>query len=185
MTTAKKLMTAEELLALPDDDKRHELVRGELIEMPPPGVAHGFVTDNFSWFFGYFVRMNNLPFATASEMGFYVEREPDTVFAPDYALIARARLPEPTPSRGYIYGVVPDLVVEVVSPDYPAATVNVKTQMWLEAGVRLVMTAYIEEQTAVVNRDDGIVQRFGVNDTLTADPVLPDFTCAVADIFAY
>ena len=43
MTTAKKLMTAEELLALPDHDNRQELIRGELIEMPPPGLMHGLV----------------------------------------------------------------------------------------------------------------------------------------------
>ena len=35
MTTAKKLFTSEDLLAMPDDGKRYELIRGELIEMPP------------------------------------------------------------------------------------------------------------------------------------------------------
>ena len=30
MTTSKKLLTADELLAMPDDGMRHELVRGEL-----------------------------------------------------------------------------------------------------------------------------------------------------------
>ena len=35
MTTAKKLLTADDLMAMPDDGKRYELIRGELIEMPP------------------------------------------------------------------------------------------------------------------------------------------------------
>jgi hypothetical protein len=35
MTADVKLMTAEELLALPDDGMRHELVEGELRTMAP------------------------------------------------------------------------------------------------------------------------------------------------------
>ena len=44
MTTAKKLFTSEDLLAMPDDGKRYELVRGELIEMPPTSHDHGMVS---------------------------------------------------------------------------------------------------------------------------------------------
>jgi Uma2 family endonuclease len=36
-------MTAEQLLELPDDGVRHELVRGELRTMPPAGFRHGLV----------------------------------------------------------------------------------------------------------------------------------------------
>ena len=35
-TTPTALMTAEELMDLPDDDLRHELINGELITMPLP-----------------------------------------------------------------------------------------------------------------------------------------------------
>ncbi|MYC31863.1 MAG: Uma2 family endonuclease [Chloroflexi bacterium] len=185
MTTAKKLMTAEELLMLPDDGKRHELVKGELIEMPPPGLMHGLVVDAFGWLLGSFIRLNDLPFISTSEAGIFIEREPDTVLAADFALISRERIPEPLPDRGYVFGLVPSLVVEVLSPDYPASVANAKTQMWLDAGVRLVLTAHIADKTIVAHRDDGTVQRFGVNDTVTGAPVLPGFTCAVADIFAY
>ena len=41
MTTAKKPMTADELLHLPDDNLRHELVRGELTTMPLNDWDHG------------------------------------------------------------------------------------------------------------------------------------------------
>ena len=37
MATTTKLMTAEELLEMPDDGFRYELVRGELIKMAPTG----------------------------------------------------------------------------------------------------------------------------------------------------
>ncbi len=185
MTTAKKLLTAEDLLALPDDGKRHELVRGELIEMPPPGVMHGIVVGNFGLLLSAFVRQNNLPFVVTFEVGIYIEQDPDTVRAADFALISHERVQEPLPRRGYVAGLIPDLVVEVISPGYSATAANARALMWIDAGARLVLTAYIADRTIVANRDDGTVQRFGVNDTLTGDPVLAGFACPVADIFAY
>lgn len=41
MLIEKKLMTAEELLHLPDDGYDYELVRGKLVKMAPPGGEHG------------------------------------------------------------------------------------------------------------------------------------------------
>ena len=42
MATTTKLMTAEELLEMPDDGFRYELVRGELVKMPPAGHMSSF-----------------------------------------------------------------------------------------------------------------------------------------------
>ena len=48
MTTAKKLLTADDLLAMPDAGKRYELIRGVLIEMPPTSHQSGRIADLFS-----------------------------------------------------------------------------------------------------------------------------------------
>ena len=185
MTTAPKLLTADDLLAIPEDGKRYELVRGELIEMPPPGFAHGIVVDNIGWLIGTFIRQNGLGFVSTSETGIYLEQGPDTVRAADFAIIARERITEPVPERGYVAGLIPDLVVEVISPGYGEAEAEARALMWLEAGVRLVLTAYIATQEIVVHGDDGSIRRFGVNDTLTCEPVLLGFACRMSDIFAY
>ena len=97
--------------------------------------------------------------------------------------LAAARLIEPPPERGYIFGVVPDLVAEVVSPDCQAAAVDAKTQRWLAAGVRLVLVAYTGSREVVAHREDGTVQRLGGNDMLTGAPVLPGFACRVSEFF--
>ena len=62
MTTAQRLLTADDLLAMPDDGNRHELFRGELITMPPPGFMHSIVTGNFGLQIGSFVLHNGLPY---------------------------------------------------------------------------------------------------------------------------
>ena len=44
MTVQHAPMTAEDLFALPDDDHRYELVKGELIRLAPTGGEHGVLT---------------------------------------------------------------------------------------------------------------------------------------------
>lgn len=185
MTTAKKLLTADDLLAMPDDGMRYELVRGELIEMPPPSFMHMVVTGRIGHFFASFVVEHNLDFIYGPEAAAYIEQGPDTVRAADYALIARDRIPNPPPLSGYILGLIPDLAVEVVSPGNSVAEAQRRVHMWLDAGVRLVLTAYIQTSEIHAHHDDGAIERFGIGDTLTCEPVLPGFSCPVADIFTY
>ena len=184
MTTAKKLLTADDLLAMPDDGKYYELVRGELVEMPPPGFMHEFVVAQFITSFNYFVRPRNLGIVTGGP-GIYIEQDPDTVRAPDCAFVSHERIAAPLPNRGYVFGLIPDIVVEVVSPDYAVTEARVRAQMWLDAGARLALAAHIATQEIVAYGDDGTVHRFGFDDTLTCEPVLPGFTCPVADFFNY
>src|SRR5262249_270424 len=79
--------------------------------------------------------------------------------------------------------VVPDLVVEVVSPNDLADEVNAKLIEWLDAGAQLVWIVYPLQQTVHAHWADGTVGRFRGADTLTGDPVLPDFRVPVADLF--
>ena len=184
MTTAKKLLTADDLLAMPDDGKRYELIRGDLIEMPPASHEHGRVTARFGRRIGNFVEERDLGHEIAAETGVNIERNPDTMRAPDYGFISYERMAEPPPPRGYA-DVVPDLVLEVVSPDDRQPDIDAKTQMWLDAGVRLALVAYPEAQEVYAHHDNGLTVRYGIGDTVIGDPVLPGFTCPVADIFAF
>ena len=185
MTTAHKLLTADDLLTRPDDGNRHELVRGELITMPPPGFRHTVVTGNLALRIGSFVLENGLPFVGGPEAAAYIERNPDTVRAADYAIYSRQSIADPPPERGYVPGLVPELVVEVISPGYRSeAAAAERVRMWLDAGARLVVVAHIAAQEIVTHGDDGAVRRFAVGDTLTLEPMLPGFSCPAADIFA-
>ena len=182
MTTITKLLTADDFLAMPDDGKNYELVKGELVEMPSPGFMHEFVTAQFISNFNYFVRRNNLGIVVGGP-GIYIERGPDTVRAPDCAFVSHERITAPLPDRGYVFGLIPDLAVEVVSPDYPTAGAQARARMWLDAGVRLALLAYIATREIVAYGEDGTVRRFGSGDVFDCEPVLSGFTCPVADIF--
>lgn len=108
-------MTADELLDLPDDGfHRCELVRGELITMPPPGAQHGGTAATVVELLAPHVRKQRLG-KVLGESGFRLETGPDTVRGPDAAFIARERVPADGLPEKYWPG-APDLAVEVVSP---------------------------------------------------------------------
>ena len=184
MTTATRLMTAADLLALPDDGKRYELIRGELIEMAPSSHNPSRVGMRFGRRIGNFVEEHDLGHDVGADGGVHIERDPDTVRAPDYGFISYERAAQHPPMRGFA-DVIPDLVLEVVSPNDRQPAIDAKTQMWLDAGVRLVLVAYPETREVYAHHDDGSVVRYGMGDTVVGDPVLPGFTCPVADVFHF
>ena len=92
---------------------------------------------------GNFIEERDLGHGIAAETGVNIEHYADTARAPDYGFISYERMAEPPPSRGYA-DVIPDLVLEVVSPNDRQPEIDAKTQMWLDAGVRLVLVAYPE-----------------------------------------
>src|SRR4051794_34668142 len=112
MVGKKALLTADDLLRLPDDGMRHELIRGELRTMPPAGGEHGIIALEIGSLLREFVRRHHLGFVFAAETGFKIASNPDTVRAPDVAFVSLDRLKEP--ARGYL-ALAPDLAVEVVS----------------------------------------------------------------------
>jgi Uma2 family endonuclease len=178
--TASGQLTADELLRLNLPDKRTELVRGVLVVREPAGFRHGAITMRLGATLHAFVEANSLGLVLAAETGFTLQRNPDTVRAPDVAFISRARLPDQPPS-GFAE-VAPDLAVEVLSPDDRPGEVLEKVADWLKAGARMVWVVDPIRETARVYRADGNESTHGVGDALEGEEVLPGFSCALTAI---
>ena len=125
MSVASQAFTAEQLLQLPRGKMRYELVKGELLTMSPSGSEHGVVTIQLSALIAQFVAATGAGLPFGAETGFLIERNPDTVRAPDFAFIRRERIPPGGLPKGYWPG-APDLAVEVVSPNDTAREVDDK-----------------------------------------------------------
>src|SRR3954469_18725334 len=124
------VVTADELLALPTGmGKRYELVAGELRVMSPAGWRHGGVAANVASLLGPFIRKHNCGRGFGAETGFLLNRNPDTVRAPDFAFIAEKHLPKTEPSEAFWPG-APDLAVEVLSPGDTSGEVDEKIEEW-------------------------------------------------------
>ena len=180
MVDTAHITTAEQLLEA-GDIGRCELIRGQLHMMTPAGYRHGRIVSRLSAMIATHALKHRLGDVVAGDAGFFIERNPDTVRAPDIAFIAAARAPRPEP-RGYT-DVMPDLVVEVNSPDDRSGEVLEKVQMWLAAGVKLVWVVEPQTRSVQVYHPDGTGRVHNDQQQLDGGDVLPGFIVPVARIF--
>ncbi len=183
MATTRKLMTAEELLRLPDDGQRHELIAGELRTMVPSSFEHGRRTARVTGSLSPHVRAHGLGEVLAAETGFLLARAPDLVRAPDVAFISRERATAAGEVAGYWPG-APDLAVEVVSPNDSYTEVAEKVATWLEHGTRMVIVVDPRRRAVAIHRSLNHVRHLTVDDVIDGEDVVPGWRMAVRDLFA-
>jgi len=157
------------------------LVKGELREMPPASGRHGIYSGTLHAYLGYYVLTQKLGRIFSAETGFTIARAPDTVRAPDIAFVAQNRLPDPIPD-GY-FEFVPDLAVEVVSPNDTRREMREKVNDWLDAGVRLVWVVNYQKRTITEYRSRQQVRVITEEDTLDGGDVAPGFSLPVREVF--
>ncbi len=174
------VQTAEDLLRFRVPGKTAELVRGVLVVREPPSTSHGGRAARLTARLGTFVERAGLGEVFAQDTGFKIERDPDTVRAPDLAFVAHDRLAQ-IPSEGYA-AVAPDLVVEILSPADRPGEVLEKVGQWLSAGTRLVWVLDPGRHHARVYRADGTVSIVGPDEELDGEDVLPDFRSPLREI---
>lgn len=182
MTTETKLLTADDLLRLHSEGVRGELIRGVLRETMSTGVEHGKIVMTLGRHLGNFVAPENLGTLIGSDSGVRLERNPDTVREPDIAFISAERMPSDARVTTYSE-VVPELVVEIVSPNDNLDDVLDKARMWLSFGVRLVWVVHPDTRSVDVHRAGQSVESIAEDGELDGLDVLPGFRCSVAAIF--
>lgn len=180
MTTASQRITAEELLAMPQDQPC-ELIAGEIVMLAHAGYQHGKIAATI----GFLLQSDVTKYPRGSVVyagtGFLISRNPDTVRAPDVAFVRRDRQPESP--EGFFPG-APDLAVEVISPTDRLANVNEKARAWLAAGTPLVWVVWPDTRSVVIHRSGQPSRILHAQDTITGEEVLPGFECAVAEFFS-
>ncbi len=182
MRVKKKWFTAEELVRLPSDGRRFELVKGDLYEMPPAGARHGKFALRIGARLEAYVLLNRLGHAFGAETGFIISRNPDTVLAPDASFVSYHRLPEEDVPINYPE-LAPDLAVEVKSPGDSNREVREKADQWLAAGTSAVWVLDPDGRTATVY-ETGLAPRIlSESESLTGGVVVPGFEVSVRELF--
>ena len=178
-TTATRLITAAELLAMPRGyGKRYELIRGELIERMLAEHPQASAVKWTAYALTQYEVDTGYGKVVAGGPGYCLESDPDTVRAPDVAWIAPGRIPPGT--RGYP-NLAPDLVVEVLSPGQDLSD---KARMWLNYGTREV---WVTQPAAPVNvtryRHGQPPVTLYEDDILDGGDLLPGFSVPVWRLF--
>ena len=183
MSIATTLITAEEYAKMPDTGRPTELVRGRIVEMNVPIPKHGYVCLNAGAILRDFVRRSDLGRAFSNDSGVITERDPDTVRGPDVWYVSYQKLPKgPLPDK-YL-DVVPDLAIEVLSPDDRWSRVFKKVSEYLCLGVPVVCVLDPDSQTAELFYPDAPGRHtLSADDELTFPEVLPGFSVRVGELF--
>jgi Uma2 family endonuclease len=130
MDLSRVKLTYGDLLALPDDGKRHELIDGEHYVTATPTLRHQRVLGNLHWPLRGFVHARKLGEVLFAP--FDVLFSASDVLEPDLLFVAQHRLS--ILEERFVRG-APDLVVEVLSPSTRGRDAGVKRRAYRRFGV--------------------------------------------------
>lgn len=185
----KRRWTTADLELMPDSDTRYEIIEGELFMSKQPHWHHQTTCGNiYAWLHQWSI---------ASKLG-QASVNPGVIFGeydavvPDVVWMSHARLDALLDEAGHVIG-APELAVEALSPggDNERRDRELKLKLYEQQGVqeywivdwrlRQVTVYRRAHSTAAAGRLHLEFTLFA-NDTLTS-PILPGFSCQIADFF--
>ncbi len=179
LSTPAKL-TAAELLAMPDE-KDYELVNGQL-EARQMGGESSWIAINLAGFLSAYCRQTNFGWVFGSDAGYQCfADDPQKVRRADVSVVSLVKIPRGQLPAGYIRA-VPDLAVEVVSPNDLAEEINTKVKEYREAAVPLIWVIYPSSNEVVVYGKTGVIVLTS-QDELSGEKILPGFQLSIAELF--
>lgn len=179
------LLTADDLLAMPSSDSvRYELWRGRLVEMSPAGGPHPWIGLRLLRALDAATITSGVGEIWSFDAGFRLETSPDTVVAPDLALVPATYVANITvDSEGY-HPIAPPLVIEIKSPSDREAEIAEKLALYLGSGIGEVWWVRPKQRTITRHWPDRDPIVLGPDDTLTDVEAIPGVTISLAELFA-
>ena len=167
-----------------------ELIDGERIPVVPGVASHITTIRAIMRILDAYIVQHQLG-QVFSEAPFILEDKPDWVKGsrvPDVLFFSAARFNhyiQNTPewqSRPFI--LVPDLAVEVGSPNDKFSDVTKKAEQYLKDGVQLVWIVDPQQKQVIVyQQGHNILQKLAKDDLLSGHSVIPDFEAKVSQFF--
>lgn len=152
------------------------------MRVSPSAYSANLVLSYLHWELYGFVRAHKLGKVSVAEAGFLVERDPDTVVAPDVAFVANHGLPDSLPERGY-FAVCPDLIIEVISPTDERGDIQRKQAVYDRIKVPLVWWIDPQRETAVIHARGRRIQVLDRTGVLDGGKILPGFMLSLESVF--
>jgi Uma2 family endonuclease len=173
--------TFAEPAVLPEE-ALYEVVNGQKVELPPMGVRSTWIASALFGFLFPHVQQHKLGHLVM-EMLFILDRAANVRRRPDVAFVSAERWPidRETPWEGD-WDVVPDLAVEVVSPNDTFSAVERKIVEYFDHDVRQVWVVSPVEQRIYVYDSPEDVRIVAVSADLES-PLLPGWRLPLATLF--
>jgi Uma2 family endonuclease len=178
-------MTADEFYEWthrPENRDRHfELEKGEVVEVSRPGKKHCLACANGVWILGTYSRQQNNCNVFSNDLGIVLERDPDTIRGADIAVYLETKSFDDQEQK--YSAQVPNLVVEVLSPNDRFGKMQKRIGTFLEKGVAVVWLLDPESLTVTIYLPNQFPKTLEGDEEVTGEHILPGFRCMVADFF--
>ena len=183
MAVAERFTSAD-LALMPDDNKRYEIIEGELYVSKSPGFEHQYTCGRFVQLLNTWNDEANLGVVLPTP-GLVFAEDDDVV--PDVVWISRERLNQVADEAGHLRA-APELVVEVLSPGkaYEERDRQIKLKLYSRRGVlEYWIVSWSGQFIEVYRRDNAqlhLTATLYSKDVLES-PLLPGFSCNLAQLF--
>jgi len=146
----RTLLTFEQFEQFQDDGKKHELLKGEHIVLPPPKLRHTRIQQKLQDLLRPSVMQHKLGEVNI-EAGFRLS--PNTWLQPDVSFARTSQIEQADPDA-YYQG-APALAVEVVSDANTAAEMDLKIEEYFAHGAEEVWLIYPKTRKLRIHHPDG------------------------------
>jgi Uma2 family endonuclease len=182
MSTASLLERVDPRLR--DDESFFEIIDGQRMEIPPMSAFACLLANHLARELNFHARPLNVGQAVV-EILFHLALPVDRNRRPDVAFVSFENWPkgQPLDPLANAWDVVPNLVIEVVSPHDLASELIEKLGEYFEAGVQLVWVVYPQQASVYVFESLTQVRGLTRNDTLDGGKVLPHFQMQLKGLF--
>lgn len=155
-----------------------ELINGKIYEKIPT-QQHGLIASNINVAFALHARQHKTG-RPGVEVRHQMPKDTRNSRLPDVSFTCAHN---PLVEQGSVFG-MPDLAVEIKSPNDTITEMRDTATYYLANGSRLVWLVYPNYRLVEVYRSDADVEILGEEDTLTGSDVLPGFELSVREVFA-
>jgi len=176
------LMTVDEFLVCETGKGNAELIRGELRVSPPAGAPHGVAGANLLMLLLAHVVPRKPGRVFGDGFGYQLVQIAHTVRVPDASFVRAERWPADGIGRGVVK-FPPDIAIEALSPSETASGLQEKIDDYQLSGTTLVWVLDPVRRSVAVVAHNAPLTQLHEGDMLDGGDVLPDFSCAVADLF--
>jgi Uma2 family endonuclease len=182
-TVASPLLSPQPPLAGGQDEPLFEIIDGQRVELPPMSILASRVASRLFTHLGHFLIESPLGEALTETL-VHLPLPVDRNRRPDVAFVSAPRIAQAPaqPGSDNAWDIVPELMVEVISPHDLAEEIMERLGEYWSAGAKLVWVVYPTQRLVYVYEGPRQVRILGEADELDGGKVLPGLRIPIGSL---